>query len=94
MDLSQVMADLEVVNADIRAAGGWVFAGGLAGTETATVIPSTGPITDGPFAESREHLGGISVVRAEDADTALDWARRIAKATGLPVELRPFLDDY
>ena len=86
------MADLEVVNADIRAAGGWVFAGGPADQESATVIRwQGGPVmTDGPFLEAKEHLGGLSIVRAEDLDTALGWASRIAEATGLPVEVRPF----
>jgi hypothetical protein len=92
------MADLEVVNNDIRAAGGWVFAGGLADADSATVIRkpdavSDAMLTDGPFIEAKEHLGGLSIVRAEDYDVALAWAERIAGATGLPVEIRPFQDD-
>jgi hypothetical protein len=96
IDLTQVMADLEVVNADIRAAGGWVFAGGLGDLESATVIRAQGDVlvTDGPFLEAKEHLGGISVVRAPDLDVVMGWATRIAKATGLPVEVRPFQDDH
>ena len=95
LDLTQVMADLEVVNADIRAAGGWVFAGGLADHDSATVIRKGDPaddavLTDGPFIEAKEHLGGISIVRSDDYDVVLGWAERIAAATGLAVEVRPF----
>ena len=69
LDLTQVMADLEVVNADIRAAGGWVFAGGLADQGSATTIRTSGAVadavlTDGPFVEAKEHLGGVSIVRS------------------------------
>lgn len=96
LDLTRVMADIEVVNADIRGAGGWVFAGGLGDLESATVIRSHGEtlVTDGPFLEVKEHLGGISVVRAADLDVVMGWATRIAKATGLPVEVRPFQDEH
>ncbi len=95
LDLTQVMADLEVVNADIRAAGGWVFAGGLGDQSSATTIrrrrgESDAVVTDGPFVEAKEHLGGLSIVRADDYDVVLGWAERIAGATGLPVEVRPF----
>jgi hypothetical protein len=90
------MADLEVVNADIRAAGGWVFAGGLADQSSATTIRRTrgsvtdAVLTDGPFAEAKEHLGGLTIVRSDDYDVVLGWAERIAGAPGLPVEVRPF----
>lgn len=92
LDLTQVMADIELVNDDIRAAGGWVFAGGLGDLESATVIRSQGEtlVTDGPFLEGKEHLGGLSIVRAPDLDVVMGWATRIAKATGLPIEVRPF----
>jgi hypothetical protein len=96
LDLTAVMADIELVNDDIRAAGGWVFAGGLGDLGSATVIRSQGEtlVTDGPFLEAKEHLGGISVVRAADLDVVMGWATRIAKATGLPVEVRPFQDEH
>ncbi|MEO7752405.1 MAG: YciI family protein [Terracoccus sp.] len=95
LDLGRVMADLELVNADIRAAGGWVFAGGLADQTSATVIRARDAVddavlTDGPFIEAKEHLGGISIVRSDDYDVVLGWAGRIAAVTGLPVEVRPF----
>ena len=89
------MADLEVVNADIRAAGGWVFAGGLADQGSATTIRTSGGVTDavltdGPFVEAKEHLGRPVDRALDDYDVALGWAERIAKPTGLPVEVRPF----
>ena len=95
LDLDAVMADLEVVNADIRAAGGWVFAGGLGDQSSATTIrrqrrSADAVVTDGPFVEAKEHLGGLSIVRSDDYDEVLGWAERIAGATGLPVEVRPF----
>ena len=96
LDLTKVMADLEVVNADIRAAGCWVFAGGLADQSSATTIRrprdsvADAVLTDGPFAEAKEHLGGLTILRSDDYDVVLGWAERIAGATGLPVEVRPF----
>jgi hypothetical protein len=94
--LGPIMAELEALNADIRAAGGWVFAGGLGDLSAATTIRSGGSgevvLTDGPFLEAKEHLGGLTIVRAPDYDVALGWAQRTARATGLAVEIRPFVD--
>ena len=94
--LDKVMADLEVLNADMRAAGAWVFAGGLHPPSTATVVRSRDGqvlMTDGPYAEGKEHVGGFTVVDAPDLDAALAWAARLAGATTLPIEVRPFLGD-
>ncbi len=91
--LDQVMADLEVLNRDLKDAGAWVFAGGLHDPTTATVLRAhDGEVltTDGPFAEGKEHLGGFTIIQAPDLDAALGWGRRLAKATTLPVEVRPF----
>jgi hypothetical protein len=91
--LDQVMADLDAVNADLEAAGKWVFAGGLHDPGSATVLQLKGGdvvATDGPFSEGKEHLGGITIIEAEDLDEALGWAGRIARATTLPIEVRPF----
>jgi len=94
--LGPIMAELEAINADIRAAGGWVFAGGLGDLSAATTIRAGGSgevvLTDGPFLEAKEHLGGLTIVRAPDYDVALGWAQRTARATGLAVEIRPFVD--
>jgi hypothetical protein len=91
--LEQVMAELEVINAEIKAAGAWVFAGGLHAPDSATVLQlKDGDVrtTDGPFVEGKEYLGGISIIDAPDLDAALGWASRIARATTLPIEVRPF----
>jgi hypothetical protein len=94
--LGPIMAELEALNADIRAAGGWVFAGGLGDLSAATTIRAGGSgevvLTDGPFLEAKEHLGGLTIVRAPDYDVALGWAQRTATATGLAVEIRPFVE--
>ena len=94
-NLDEIMADLVALSAELKAAGAWVFAGGLHGPSTATVLrPKDGDVlmTDGPFAEGKEHLGGISIIDAPDLDAALEWGRRLARATTLPIEVRPFAD--
>lgn len=94
--LAPIMAELAVVNREMQASGSWVFTGGLHPASTATVIrvkDGDTLMTDGPFVESKEHLGGFTIIRAADLDAALEWGRRIASATTLPVEVRPFHDD-
>ncbi len=90
--LSAIMADIEAINHDLRATGSWVFAGGLYPPTSATVVrvkDGETLMTDGPFIEGKEHLGGFSVIRADDLDAALEWGKRFARATGLPIEVRP-----
>jgi hypothetical protein len=73
-----------------------VFAGGLHPPSTATVVRvKDGDVltTDGPFAEGKEHIGGFVVIKADDLDAALGWAGRMARATTLPIEVRPFRDE-
>jgi hypothetical protein len=91
--LEEVMRDLDAVNSELQAAGAWVFAGGLHPPSTATVLRPQGDdvlMTDGPFAEGKEHLGGFTIIRAPDLDAALAWGRKIARASRLPIEVRPF----
>ncbi|MEW1776372.1 YciI family protein [Streptomyces sp. NPDC086777] len=95
--LAAIMRDVEAFNDELRAAGAWVFAGGLHGPETATTLRPEGGdvlITDGPYAEGKEYLGGLCLIRAEDLDAALEWGRRAALATTLPIEVRPFVDQH
>ena len=83
------------VTEDMRAAGTWVFAGGLLPSSATTVVrPGNGTttITDGPFAETKEQLGGFWVIRCEDLDQALAWSDKCALACGSPIEVRPFED--
>jgi hypothetical protein len=91
--LARVMADIDVINRELRATGSWVFAGGLHPPTTATVVRvRDGDVlmTDGPFVEGKEHIGGFTIIKAPDLDAALEWGRRLATATTLPVEVRPF----
>jgi hypothetical protein len=91
--LDRVMADLEVLRQELKDAGAWVFAGGLHDVSTATVVRVNGGevlTTDGPFVEGKEHVGGFNVINAPDLDAALEWGRKLARATTLPVEVRPF----
>jgi hypothetical protein len=76
----------------LKSAGSWVFTAGLKPASTATVVRVSGAgeiITDGPFTEGKEHLGGFTVITVRDLDAALDWTRELAAITGLPVEVRP-----
>ncbi len=93
--LEKVMRDVDALNQELKAAGAWVFAGGLHPPSTATVVrPQDSELlmTDGPFAEGKEHIGGFLIVTAPDLDAALDWGRKAARATTLPIEVRPFQD--
>lgn len=94
--LERIMHDVSAVNREMRAADVWVFAGGLHPASTATVVQlRNGNVltTDGPFAEGKEYLGGITVIRTPDLDAALSWARQLARAIpGVGIEVRPFED--
>jgi len=94
--LERVMRDVTAVRDEMKAAGAWVFAGGLHPASTATVVRvHHGDVltTDGPFAEGKEHVGGFSIIKAPDLDGALEWGRKLARATTLPIEVRPFRED-
>jgi len=91
--LETISRDLDVLNQELKDAGAWVFSGGLHPRTTATVLRPKGDdviTTDGPFAESKEHLGGFTIIDAPDLDAALGWGRKLALATTLPIEVRPF----
>ena len=91
--LARIDRDVTAVDTDMRTAGVWVFSNGLLPPDSATVLrPADGEVlvTDGPFAEGKEHLGGFSIVDVPDLDAALEWGRRLALATTLPIEVRPF----
>jgi hypothetical protein len=97
--LGPVMQELAAVINEAKAAGVWVFNGGLHAPSTATVVRlQSGDVlvTDGPFAEAKEHIGGFMIITAPDLDAALHWARKLARAitldgvNGLPIEVRPF----
>jgi hypothetical protein len=93
--LEAVGRDLHTLNQDLKAAGAWVFSRGLHAPSTATVLRARDGeilITDGPYVEGKEHIGGFWIVECPDLDAALGWARRAAQAIPLPIEVRPFQD--
>ena len=92
-DMQAAFASVDAFNAELQASGSWVFAGGLEEPTTATVVDATGSevlVTDGPYAETKEQLGGFWVVEAPDLDAALEIAGRGSVACRAPVEVRPF----
>ena len=95
--LEQIIKDVTAVDQEMRDTGVWVFAGGLYPPDRATVLRPKGDdvlITDGPFIEGKEHVGGFSIIRAADLDEALARGRKAAEATTLPIEVRPFVDQF
>ena len=94
--LERISGEVRAVEDDIRGAGVWVFAGGLNAASTATVLDPRSdemPMTDGPYAEGKEHIGGLLIIKAKTLDEALAWGLKVARATTLPVEVRPFAGD-
>jgi hypothetical protein len=84
---------LGVLEQEMKSTGAWVFSGRLHQPDTATVVRMSGAevvTTDGPFVESKEHLGGFYVIQAADLDAALGWASRVTAAIKVPIEVRPF----
>jgi hypothetical protein len=101
-DLEKVMRDVAALHKELKAANAWVFAGGLHPPSTATVVKLQDgdlQMTDGPFSEGKEQVGGLCIIKAPDLDAALEWGRKFAKAisldgrNGLSIEVRPFQED-
>jgi hypothetical protein len=99
--MDQIMADVNALVNEAKAASAWVFNGALHAASTATVVRiNQGEvlITDGPYAEGKEHVGGFLIISAPDLDAALAWGRKLAGVLSngvdsLPIEVRPFRDD-
>ena len=96
----QVWTDVTALGDKLTDAGAFVFQGGLVAAESATVVRQSGDdflLTDGPYAETKEHLAGFWVINAADLDEALEWAKETVVAQQRPIEVRPFfhgeLDD-
>jgi hypothetical protein len=95
-ETEQAYKRVDVFNAELQASGAWVFGGGLHPASTATVVRIDDDAvitTDGPFAETKEQIGGFWVVNAKNLDEALEMAARGSRACGQPVEVRPFHDE-
>jgi hypothetical protein len=94
-DMQRMFKQVDVFNSELQASGSWVFAGGLHPADTATVVRNTdGNVvtTDGPYLETKEHLGGFWIIEVADLDAALAWAAKGSRACEAPVEVRPFQD--
>ncbi len=92
-DAERTVAQVGAFNEALVASGSFVFGGGLHPSSSATVVRSTNgevSMTDGPFAESKEVMGGFWIIEVPDLDAALEWARKGAAACEGPVEVRPF----
>jgi hypothetical protein len=92
-EMQQSWKQIQVLEEELKSTGAWVFSGRLHDPHTATVVRmSAGDVltTDGPFAESKEHLGGFYIIEAPDLDAALAWASKVTDATRKPIEVRPF----
>jgi hypothetical protein len=92
-EMRQSHKQVGILEEEMKSAGAWVFSGRLHEPATATVVRmAAGEVvtTDGPFVESKEHLGGFYIIQAEDLDAALVWASRVTDAIKRPIEVRPF----
>jgi hypothetical protein len=91
-DAQRLVAQVGEFNAQLQGAGAWVFAAGLHPSSSATVVRSSGgdiSMIDGPYAETKEQMGGFWMIEAADLETALEWAGQAAAACDGPVEVRP-----
>ena len=91
-DMAAVAEDSHAVVREAKAAGVWVFGGGLQ-RQRASVVGTDGTVGDGPFPETKAVLGGFSVVEVASKDEALAWAARIARGCRCAQEVREIMDD-
>src|SRR5713226_3634261 len=94
--MQQSYKQISTLEEEMKSAGAWVFSGRLHEPDTATVVRmSNGQLltTDGPFAESKEHLGGFYIIEAEDLDAAVAWASKVNAAGRKPIEVRPIYNE-
>lgn len=95
--LDPIMERVAAFDADLKASGSWVFNAALHDASASTVVRQNGDgvlLTDGPYVEAKEHVGGLVILDVADLDAALAWARKAAEATSLPIEVRPFRDAF
>src|SRR5690349_19699916 len=96
-EMRKAFRQVDAFNEELKQAGAWVFAGGLHDPSSATVVRAQPDgdviVTDGPFAETKEQLGGFWIITAPDLDAALAWATKGSVACMGPVEVRPFQED-
>ena len=93
--LGKIMSDVMAVQKEMQTAGVWVFSGGLHPAGSAMVLRHQNGevvLTDGPFVETKELIGGITILQVSDLEAALSWARKLARAIATPIEVRPFME--
>jgi hypothetical protein len=91
--LESIMRDVNALRREMQQADAWVFSGGLHAPSMATWLRIQGNsvlTTDGPLIEAKEHISGFTIIKAPDLDAALEWGGKLARATTLPIEVRPF----
>jgi hypothetical protein len=94
-EMQEFMGRVTALEAEMKAAGAFLFGGALHGPDAATVVRSGDGdlvMTDGPFVEAKEHIGGFYIINADDLDAALAWAGKVVGAINAPIEVRPFRD--
>lgn len=92
-EMQAFMGRVVAIETEMDQSGTFVFGGALQGPDSATVVSSKAGellMTDGPFAESKEQIGGFYIINADDLDAALAWAGKVVEAIGHPIEVRPF----
>lgn len=92
-DMQAFMQRVIALEAEMDEHGAFVFGGALHGSTDARVVRRNDAdviVTDGPFVETKEQIGGFYIINAEDLDAALDWASKVTGAIGRPIEVRPF----
>lgn len=91
-EMQHFMQRVMELEEEMEQTGTFVFGGALHGPDAATVVRHEGDVvmTDGPFAEAKEHIAGFYIINADDLDAALNWADKVAAATNHPIEVRPF----
>ena len=94
LESEAMMRDIDVLNEEMEAAGARFFAGGLSAARSAKSLRAQPDgkvrITDGPYLETKEHIGGFWIVNAANLDEALEWGRKAVVACRAPVEVRAF----
>lgn len=96
VEIEQTTRAVHDLEAEIKSAGAWVFGGRLHASSTATVVRKSGDevfTTDGPFAETKDHIGGFYVLQTEDLDGALAWASKVSSVIQTAIEVRPFMKE-
>lgn len=92
-DMQLSMKRIGELETDMKAKGAWVFSARMESHDTASVVRRVDGqrvVSDGPFTESKEHMGGFYIINSADLDEALDWAERTVEATGMPIQVWPF----